>query len=224
MAPDLATVPCVSREAPPLDADEAVTALYVAHYRGLVRLAALLLDDVGAAEEVVQDAYVRMHGSWRRIRDPQAAVDQVAVRFVRSYVLDDSITARSLGAYRAGLRMQVDFGGRPMTRVYLVRFRVGDDAPYVVADAESDRIGIDAQPLPASGRFNLHGTTAGSSVAEVRLRTAGGTALDGVGTVIEVGSGWIVPVALAPGPRPVTAAAWTVDPDLSMAFAARPLG
>jgi RNA polymerase sigma-70 factor (sigma-E family) len=35
---------------------------------------ALLLDDAGAAEEVVQDAYVRMHGSWRRIRDPQAAV------------------------------------------------------------------------------------------------------------------------------------------------------
>jgi RNA polymerase sigma-70 factor (sigma-E family) len=71
---DLATVPVVSREEPPLDADEAVTALYVAHYRGLVRLATLLLDDVGAAEEVVQDAYVRMHASWRRIRDPQAAV------------------------------------------------------------------------------------------------------------------------------------------------------
>jgi RNA polymerase sigma-70 factor (sigma-E family) len=71
---DTATVPLVSREAPPLGADEAVTALYVAHYRALVRLAALLLDDVGAAEEVVQDAYVRMHGSWRRIRDPQAAV------------------------------------------------------------------------------------------------------------------------------------------------------
>jgi RNA polymerase sigma-70 factor (sigma-E family) len=74
IGPDLATVPLVSREEPPLDADQAVTALYVAHYRGLVRLAALLLDDVGAAEEVVQDAYVRMHGSWRRIRDPQAAV------------------------------------------------------------------------------------------------------------------------------------------------------
>jgi RNA polymerase sigma-70 factor (sigma-E family) len=74
LGPDTATVPVVSRDAAPLDADQAVTALYVAHYRGLVRLAALLLDDVGAAEEVVQDAYVRMHSSWRRIRDPQAAV------------------------------------------------------------------------------------------------------------------------------------------------------
>lgn len=56
------------------DADSAVTALYAAHYRSLVRLAALLVDDVGSAEEVVQDAFVRMHGSWRRLRDPEAAV------------------------------------------------------------------------------------------------------------------------------------------------------
>jgi RNA polymerase sigma-70 factor (sigma-E family) len=63
----------VGRE-PSLDADAAVTALYVAHYRSLVRLAALLVDDLDTAEEVVQDAYVKMHGSWRRIREPQAAV------------------------------------------------------------------------------------------------------------------------------------------------------
>ena len=74
LAAETTTVPVLSQPAPRLTADDAVTALYLAHYRGLVRLAALLLDDTGAAEEVVQDAYVRMHGSWRRIRDPQAAV------------------------------------------------------------------------------------------------------------------------------------------------------
>jgi RNA polymerase sigma-70 factor (sigma-E family) len=57
-----------------VDADTAVTELYVAHYRSLVRLAVLLVDDVGTAEEVVQDAYVRMHGAWRRIREPEAAL------------------------------------------------------------------------------------------------------------------------------------------------------
>lgn len=57
-----------------MDADAAVTELYVAHYRSLVRLATLLVDDVGTAEEVVQDAYVRMHGAWGRIREPGAAV------------------------------------------------------------------------------------------------------------------------------------------------------
>ncbi|HTP17203.1 MAG TPA: SigE family RNA polymerase sigma factor, partial [Streptosporangiaceae bacterium] len=35
------------------DADRAVTALYTAHYRSLVRLAALLVRDVATAEEVV---------------------------------------------------------------------------------------------------------------------------------------------------------------------------
>ena len=48
--------------------------LYRTHYRSLVRLAALLLDDVGASEEVVQDAYIKMHGAWRRIKDPDKAL------------------------------------------------------------------------------------------------------------------------------------------------------
>ncbi len=72
---DTDTVPRVRGQASsPVDADTAVTELYVAHYRSLVRLAVLLVDDLGTAEEVVQDAYVRMHGAWRRIREPEAAV------------------------------------------------------------------------------------------------------------------------------------------------------
>jgi RNA polymerase sigma-70 factor (sigma-E family) len=54
--------------------DDALVELYRAHYRSLVRLAALLLDDVGTSEEVVQDAYIRMHGAWRRIKDPDKAL------------------------------------------------------------------------------------------------------------------------------------------------------
>ena len=46
-----------------------MTQLYAAHFRSLVRLAALLLRDTGAAEEVTQDAFVAMHGAWRRLRD-----------------------------------------------------------------------------------------------------------------------------------------------------------
>jgi RNA polymerase sigma-70 factor (sigma-E family) len=55
------------------DADGALTALYTAHYASLVRLSAFLLRDPGQAEEVVQDAFVAMHGSWRRLRDPEKA-------------------------------------------------------------------------------------------------------------------------------------------------------
>lgn len=55
-------------------ADEAIVGLYTAHYRSLVRLAALLLHDTAAAEDVVQDAFVAMHKSWRRLRDPDNAL------------------------------------------------------------------------------------------------------------------------------------------------------
>ena len=56
-----------------VEADEALTNLYTSHYRPLVRLAALLLGgDSGLGEEVVQDAYVRMHGAWHRLRDHEA--------------------------------------------------------------------------------------------------------------------------------------------------------
>jgi RNA polymerase sigma-70 factor (sigma-E family) len=39
--------------------------LYVGHYHALVRLAALLLDEVAASEDVVQEAYVRLASSLR---------------------------------------------------------------------------------------------------------------------------------------------------------------
>jgi RNA polymerase sigma-70 factor (sigma-E family) len=79
------------------DADEAVTALYGAHYRSLVRLAALLLRDVGAAEEVVQDAFVAMHGAWRRLRDPDRALSylrQSVVNRSRSALRHRTVEAR----------------------------------------------------------------------------------------------------------------------------------
>jgi RNA polymerase sigma-70 factor (sigma-E family) len=60
--------------APSWGADDAVTHLYAAHYRSLVRLAALLLRDTAAAEEVVQDSFVAMHGAWRRLADPDKAL------------------------------------------------------------------------------------------------------------------------------------------------------
>src|SRR5450755_567575 len=56
------------------DADHAVTALYAANYRSLVRLAALLVRDVATAEEVVQESFTAMHGGWRRIRDSEKAL------------------------------------------------------------------------------------------------------------------------------------------------------
>ena len=51
----------------------AVRDLYERHYVRLVRLAVLLVGDVGRAEEIVQDAFVDLVARWRTIRDPGAA-------------------------------------------------------------------------------------------------------------------------------------------------------
>lgn len=56
------------------DADAAVEQLYAAHWRQLVRLSVLLVHDRGVAEDVVQDAFVAMHGRWSRLRDPDKAL------------------------------------------------------------------------------------------------------------------------------------------------------
>lgn len=78
-------------------ADDAVTRLYAVHYRSLVRMAALLLRDTGAAEEVVQDAFVAMHGAWRRLDDPDRALAylrQSVVNRARSALRHRSVVER----------------------------------------------------------------------------------------------------------------------------------
>lgn len=48
--------------------------LYDAHRMRLVRLAVLLVDDVGAAEDVVQEAFAGLHRNWSSLRDEAAAI------------------------------------------------------------------------------------------------------------------------------------------------------
>jgi RNA polymerase sigma-70 factor (sigma-E family) len=55
-------------------ADLTVMELYALHYRALVRLAGMLVRDTPTAEEVVQDAFVAMHGGWQRLRDTEKAL------------------------------------------------------------------------------------------------------------------------------------------------------
>jgi DNA-directed RNA polymerase specialized sigma24 family protein len=56
------------------DADGAVAALYHMHYGPLVRLTALLVQDVAVAEGLVQDSFVAMHSVWRRLADCDRAL------------------------------------------------------------------------------------------------------------------------------------------------------
>ena len=79
------------------DADTAVEELYAAHYRRLVRLSVLLVRDTGTAEEVVQDAFVAMHGKWRGLKDPDKALAylrQSVVNRSRSVLRHRGVQAR----------------------------------------------------------------------------------------------------------------------------------
>jgi RNA polymerase sigma-70 factor (sigma-E family) len=69
-------------------ASAAVTRLYAGHYTRLVRVAVLLLGDQGLAEDVVQDAFVDLHGRWSRLREPE-----LAAAYLRRSVLNRSRSA-----------------------------------------------------------------------------------------------------------------------------------
>lgn len=63
-------------------ADEALTELYRAHWRSLVRLSYLLVRDQAVAEEVVQDAFIAVHRRWRRMSDHDQALAYLRVAVV----------------------------------------------------------------------------------------------------------------------------------------------
>lgn len=64
-----------------------LTETYRAHYRSLLGLAALLLDDTASCEDVVQEAFIRVHSARSRVRDPDktlAYLRQTVVNLSRS--------------------------------------------------------------------------------------------------------------------------------------------
>jgi len=77
-----------------------LSAAFEAHYRPLVRLASLLLDDVGSSEEVVQDAFVRVWSRGPGLRDPERLP-----AYLRSAVLNGARSQlRRRGVRRRHLR------------------------------------------------------------------------------------------------------------------------
>ena len=80
-------------------ADLAVTELYAAHYRGLVRLASFLVRDTPTAEEVVQDAFIAMADGWQRLRDAEKALAylrQAVVNRSRSVLRHRTVVDKNL--------------------------------------------------------------------------------------------------------------------------------
>ena len=120
-------------------ADDAVTHLFAAHYRGLVRLATLLLHRPDIAEEIVQDAFVALHRRWGRLRDPDRALS-----YLRTTVVNRS---------RSALRH------RRVVEAHLAAARPGPDAPSAEAGAldalRHDEVMATLRALPARQREAL---------------------------------------------------------------------
>jgi RNA polymerase sigma factor (sigma-70 family) len=62
---------------------EEMAPLYQEHYRSLVRLAALLVSDLAAAEEIVQEAFAEAHGQWSTLPDHDAALRYLRQSLIR---------------------------------------------------------------------------------------------------------------------------------------------
>jgi len=73
---------------PEPEAGQALAALYEAHYRSLVRLAALLIADLATAEEIVQESFAAVHGMRHVLPDSDAALG-----YLRRAVVQRSRTA-----------------------------------------------------------------------------------------------------------------------------------
>ncbi|MGH9136046.1 MAG: SigE family RNA polymerase sigma factor [Acidimicrobiales bacterium] len=97
-----------------------LASLYRQHYRSLVRLASLLVDDVAVCEELAQDAFVRFATRRRALQQPERAD-----AYLRSIVLNGA---------RSHLRRR-----DPRTKLRLVRPELGErDAPDAVAGRHDD--------------------------------------------------------------------------------------
>jgi RNA polymerase sigma-70 factor (sigma-E family) len=67
----------------PTTADALLTELHRTYYRSLVGLARLVVDRQAEAEEIVQEAFVRLYASWGALRD-----DERALAYLRTAVLN----------------------------------------------------------------------------------------------------------------------------------------
>lgn len=88
--------------------DDRLVALYRSHYRSLVRLAALLVDDLATAEEVVQDAFVALS------RGPGPSEAAKAPAYLRAAVVNRARSElRKRGVRRRHLRTITAPGADP---------------------------------------------------------------------------------------------------------------
>ena len=61
-----------------------IAGLYAAHRLQLVRMAVLLVDDIGSAEDVVHDAFITLHQRQLQVREPAAALGYLRMTVINN--------------------------------------------------------------------------------------------------------------------------------------------
>jgi RNA polymerase sigma-70 factor (sigma-E family) len=131
--------PAVGRRARREAGTDPLAALHREHYASLVRLASLVLGDVGLAEQVVQDAFVKLHLRWGGLRQ----LDR-APAYLRSCVLNGA---------RSQLRHQKVRDRHDARRT--VAPAAGSPEGSAVAAAEHERVVAALRRLPERQREAL---------------------------------------------------------------------
>jgi RNA polymerase sigma-70 factor (sigma-E family) len=84
-----------------------MAALFDGHSEAALRLAYLLTGSREQAEDLVQDAFVRMFGRWQELRNPEAFrayLNKTVVNLARNYYRRKGLERRELERERAGGR------------------------------------------------------------------------------------------------------------------------
>jgi DNA-directed RNA polymerase specialized sigma24 family protein len=91
------------RSAEAEDVSRTVATLYQEHYLSLVRLAVLLVSDLATAEEIVQEAFADLHGTWRTLPGHDAALRYLRRSLIRRSRAMASQQADAVAGPGAGL-------------------------------------------------------------------------------------------------------------------------
>jgi RNA polymerase sigma factor (sigma-70 family) len=127
----------------------AVTTLYAEHALGLVRLAVVLTGDRGAAEDIVQDAFLGLYRRWDSLADMATPLGYLRVSVVngcrtalrrRSRLwlgatadIAESVTEAAEAGGPAGYWGGAGYGGAPLAESAEARALLGDEQRAVAA-------------------------------------------------------------------------------------------
>lgn len=108
----------------PAGGGSSIEDVYAAERDGLVRLAAFVTGDVGAAAELVQDAFADLHEAWETVESPAAWLRSAVARRSVSWVRRRIVARRYLESRpRVDSQDPVDVAGRLRVRDAVARLR-----------------------------------------------------------------------------------------------------